>query len=204
MPCLLFYSVLTLTRIFIFSWLNGFDLQQIALSKQKNDADWLDSGTPLRKFKPRAALHPLKHLRSPRQSSFSLRHALIHICFNVSAFGTKLLGNAQERNPAKTAEEELPGTDRCIEEWWCGMKWKLGRVRVEGVEHQVCVCDAKFWPCAARQKASQEQVKEKERRTKKRTSRQTKVMLMKGDFGAMTSHFLSSRGHVLPHKVKCS
>lgn len=67
---------------------------------------------------------------------------------------------------------------------------------MEGVEHQVCVCDAKLWLCAARQKASQEQVKEKERRTMKRTSRQTKVMLMKGD---MTSHFLSSRGHVLPH-----
>lgn len=115
MPCLLFYSLLTPTRIFNFSWLNEFDLQQIVLSKKKNDADWLDSGIPLREFKPRAVLRPLKQLSSPRQSCSSSRRALIHICFNVSAFRAKLLGNARERNPAKPLEEKLPATDRCIE-----------------------------------------------------------------------------------------
>lgn len=49
-----------------------------------------------------------------------------------------------------------------------------------------------------RQKASQEQVKEKGRKAERRSG-QTTVMLMKGDFRAMTSLFLSSRGHVLPH-----
>lgn len=63
---------------------------------------------------------------------------------------------------------------------------------------QSCVCAHCWITHKPRQKASLEQVKEKERRAERRTSGQTTVMMMNGDFRAMTWLF-SSRGHVLPH-----
>lgn len=55
MPCLLFSLGLCILffahhvwGIFNFSWLNGFNLQHIALSNKTNDADWLDNNIALR------------------------------------------------------------------------------------------------------------------------------------------------------------
>lgn len=63
---------------------------------------------------------------------------------------------------------------------------------------QSCGCARCWITHKPRQKASQEQGKEKERSAERRTSGQTAVTMMNGDFRAMTSRF-SSRGHVLPH-----
>lgn len=195
MPCLLFYSSLTLTRIFNFSWLNGFDLQHIALSKKKNDADWLDSRIPLGEFKPRAVVRPLKHLTSPRQSCFSSRRTLIHICFNVSAFGTKLLGNTRERaQPSlwRKSCRRLTAAVKSSGAEWNGSRGERGWRKQNNSSlfvMQNCGCARCWITHKPRQKASQEQVKKKERSAERRTSGQTKVMMMNGDFPAMTSLF---------------